>query len=724
MTLRARSLPVALAVMAAALGLALLLAPPAWLPDLSLAALRQQCDHWAQVAAAAPWAAAGLYVGAYALLAALSVPGAAVLTLAGGAVFGFWRGLGLALFGATAGAWVAFLVARHLLRAPLRARFAQGLGVVDAGIARDGPAYLLTLRLVPVFPFWLVNLLMALTSMRGRDFVACSLLGMLPGTAVYVAAGRQLGALRQMSDVLSPGLLLALAALAALPWLAKAGLAGLRERRAYARWPRPKRFDRNLIVIGAGAGGLVTSYLAAALKARVTLVEAHQMGGDCLNTGCVPSKALIRLARAAHEVRHAGRFGLRAGAVQVDFAAVMERVREVVQAIAPHDAVARYEGLGVEVLQGHAHVASPWAVDIRLHDGRQQRLTARHLVIATGARPVVPAIPGLAELGVLTSDTVWSLRQAPERLLVLGGGPLGCELAQAFARLGVAVTLIERAPQLMGREDADVAALVRERLEADGVRVLTGHEAVRAERDAQGRKALQLRAGDQDFSLSGDAILCAVGRSARVQGFGLEALGLALTPDGRLAVNDRLETSLPNILAVGDVAAPAQFTHLAGHMAWTAAVNALFGRFRRFRLDLGVLPWVTYTAPEVARVGLSEREAAQRGLAVELTRFPLGESDRALCEGATEGFIKVLTPPGSDRILGVTIVGEQAGEMLTEFVLAMKHGLGLKALLATLHAYPTWADANKATAGVWRRAHAPGRLLRWLPRLHAWERGE
>jgi pyruvate/2-oxoglutarate dehydrogenase complex dihydrolipoamide dehydrogenase (E3) component/uncharacterized membrane protein YdjX (TVP38/TMEM64 family) len=689
----------------------------------SLAQLQQQREAWSQAVSAAPLRHALGFVALYVALAALSFPGATVLTLAGGALFGFWSGLGLVIVGASLGALAAFAVARYLLREPLQARYAERLAPVNAGIARDGLAYLLTLRLVPVFPFWLINLLMALTPMRARDFFVVSLVGMLPATAVYVNAGTRLAQVGQLADVLSPALLGAFALLGLFPWLAKGLVAVLRRRRLYARWTRPRRFDRNLIVIGAGAGGLVTSYLAAALRARVTLVEAHRMGGDCLNTGCVPSKALIRAAKAAHEIRHAERFGLEAGPLRVDFAAVMERVAGVVRAIEPHDSAARYESLGVEVLAGRARLVSPWQVEVELNDGSRRALSAPHLVIATGAQPVLPAIPGLAELGALTSDTVWSLREAPERLLLLGGGPIGCELAQAFARLGVAVTLIEMAPQLMGREDADVAALVRARLEGDGVRVLTGHQALRAERDALGRKSLVLRAESGQFNVAGDVILCAVGRRARVEGFGLEELGLTLTPRGSLQVNAQLQTRLPNVYAVGDVAAPYQFTHLAGHMAWTAAVNALFGRFKRFPLDLRALPWVTYTDPEVARVGLSEREAAEQGLAVEVTRYALAESDRAICEDATEGFVKLLTAPGRGRLLGVTVVGPHAGEMLAEFVLAMKQGLGLDALLATIHAYPTWADANKAAAGAWKRAHAPQRVLAWLERLHRWERG-
>ena len=689
---------------------------------LSLDTLKAQQVALQQQVDAQPLRAALLYFALYVAVTAVSLPGAAVLTLAAGALFGFWQGLLLVSFASSLGALLAFLAARYLLRDSIQQRFGARLAPINEGVAREGGLYLLSLRLVPLFPFWLVNLLMALTPMRALPFYGVSQLGMLPGTAVYVNAGTQLAAVSSLSDVLSPALLGSFVLLGLFPLLAKGLMGALQRRKAYAGHNRPKRFDRNLIVIGAGAAGLVTSYIAAAVKAKVTLVEGHKMGGDCLNYGCVPSKALIRSAKAAQQLREAGDFGLQPVAAQVDFAAVMQRVQRIVARIEPHDSVERYSGLGVDVVQGHARLIDPWTVEI---DGRQ-RLTAPQIVIATGARPFVPPIPGLDAVGYLTSDTLWGLPEAPRRLLVLGGGPIGCELAQAFARLGIAVTQVEMAPRLMLREDEEVSRLVQQSLEADGVRVLTGHQALRAELH-EGGKRLWVKHPGGETALDFDTLLVAVGRAARVEGFGLEELGVPLSPRKTIAVNAQLQsTKFPNLYAVGDVAGPYQFTHTAAHMAWYAAVNALFGRFKRFAVDYRVIPWVTFTDPEVARVGLSEQDAREQGIAVEVTRYGLDDLDRAIADagdGEAQGFVKVLTTPGGDRILGATIVGHHAGELLAEFVLAMKHGLGLNKILGTIHAYPTWVEANKYAAGQWKRAHAPERLLAWVQRLHAWERG-
>ncbi|MGA1318351.1 MAG: FAD-dependent oxidoreductase, partial [Rubrivivax sp.] len=556
-------------------------------------------------------------------------------------------------------------------------------------------------------------------------FYVVSQIGMLAGTAVYVNAGTQLAAIRSPGDIVSPALLGSFVLLGLFPLLAKAGVGWLQRRKVYAKWPKPKSFDRNLVVIGAGAGGLVTSYIAAAVKARVTLVEGHRMGGDCLNYGCVPSKALIRSAKVAQVLKKAQAFGVADAAGRVDFAAVMQRVHRVIGEIEPHDSVERYTAMGVEVLQGHARITSPWRVEVTLADGTSQTLTTRSIVIATGASPFVPPIPGLQEAGVLTSDTVWGLRELPQRLLVLGGGPIGCELAQSFARLGSTVTQVEMAERLMVREDPEVAELVTASLRADGVQVLTGHQAVRVEQ-VDGRKQLIARHGQgaqaREVAIPFDALLCAVGRSPRVSGYGLEALGIPLTPRGTIETNAWLQTRYPNIYAVGDVAGPYQFTHTAAHQAWYAAVNALFGRLRRFKADYRVIPWATFTDPEVARVGLSEAEATAQGIAFEVTRYGIDDLDRAIADGTAHGFVKVLTVPGKDRILGVTIVGEHAGDLLAEYVLAMKHGLGLNKILGTIHTYPTLSEANKYAAGQWKRAHAPERLLRWVQRYHAWER--
>lgn len=671
-----------------------------------------------------PWLAALIFFLIYVSVTGLSVPGAAVMTLAAGALFGLGFGTLLVSFASTLGATLAMLASRYLLRDAITKKFGARLSAIDAGLARDGAFYLFTLRLVPVFPFFVINLLMGLTRIPARRFFWVSQLGMLPGTVVYVNAGTQLAQLKSLSDVASPTLWLSLALLGILPWIGKALVGWLQTRRRYSAWQRPKRFDRNLIVIGAGAAGLVTSYIGAAVKAKVSLIEAHKMGGDCLNYGCVPSKALIKSAKVAHQIRHAEHYGLSANTPSFSLATVMQRVLEIIRAVEPHDSIERYTGLGVDVIQGYAKLVDPWTVEIALGGGGSQRLSARSIVIAAGAAPFVPALPGLAEVGYLTSDTLWESLAArtemPKRMVVLGGGPIGCELAHAFARLGVAITQIEQGERLLKREDEDVSQFAHAALSRDGVRVLTSHKALRCEKVGAEKVIIVEHAGVEERIVFDD-LICAVGRVARLDGYGLEALGIETNKT--VLTNEYLETLYPNIFAAGDVAGPYQFTHAAAHQAWYASVNALFGRFKKFKVDYSVLPWTTFIDPEIARVGLNEQEAKEKGVAVEITRYGLDDLDRAIADGAAHGFVKVLTEPGRDRILGVTIVGEHAGDLLAEFVLAMKHGLGLNKILSTIHTYPTWAEANKYAAGEWKRAHAPQRVLAWLERYHRWQRG-
>jgi len=691
---------------------------------LTLETLQARRGEFIALKDQSPWLVTGLAFAGYVLVAALSLPGALVMTLAMGALFGLLWGTLLVSFASSIGATLAFLVSRYLLRDAVQQRFGDKLKAINDGIARDGALYLFTLRMVPVFPFFLINLLMGLTPMRARTFYWVSQVGMLAGTLVFVNAGTQLAQLQSLSGILSPSLLFSFVLLGAFPMIANKFIQWLQSRRVYARWQRPTKFDRNLIVIGGGAAGLVSAYIAAAVKAKVTLIETHKMGGDCLNYGCVPSKALIRSAKLAQQMRHGEHYGLSSTQPEFSFRKVMARVHEVIRTVAPHDSVERYTGLGVEVLQGHARIADPWTVEIKLNDGTTQRLTTRSIVIATGARPFVPPLPGLEEVGYVTSDTLWDefaeLDEAPERLVVLGGGPIGCELAQSFARLGSGVTQIEMAPRIMIREDEEVSELARAALAADGVEVLTGHKAMRCEKEGE-RKYIVVEHDGESRRIEFDALICAVGRSARLKGFGLEELGI---PAQRtVTTNDYLETLCPNIYAAGDVAGPYQFTHTAAHQAWYAAVNALFGDFKRFRVDYSVIPWSTFIDPEVARVGLNEQEAREQGIAHEVTRYGIDDLDRAIADGSAYGFVKVLTVPGRDKILGVTIVGEHAGDLLAEFVLAMKHGLGLNKILGTIHIYPTLAEANKYAAGEWKRAHAPQGVLRWLEKYHAWRRG-
>jgi pyruvate/2-oxoglutarate dehydrogenase complex dihydrolipoamide dehydrogenase (E3) component/uncharacterized membrane protein YdjX (TVP38/TMEM64 family) len=652
----------------------------------------------------------------YVLVAALSLPAAALLTLAGGAVFGFWWGLLLVSFASSIGATLAFLMARTLLRDWVQQRFGNYLAPINRGIEKDGIFYLFTLRLVPLFPFFLVNLVMGLMPISTRAYYLVSQLGMLFGTALYVNLGAQLGLVESIPGVLSVGVLRAILALGLFPWLARALLRRYRERRLLRGFSKPKRFDTNLIVVGAGSAGLVTAYIAALAQAKVTLVERQRMGGDCLYTGCVPSKTLLRSAAVSHLFRRAPEFGIQTSAVDVDFTAVMQRVQAVIREIEPHDSVERYTKLGVDCVQGDARLVSPWCVEV---DGKP--LTARNIVIATGARPRIPKIPGLGDVGYLTSETVWELESLPARLLVLGGGPVGCELAQAFARLGSTVTIVNQKERLLPREDHEVSALLESTFHREGIRILHGSMVRDFRRDAEGRKLAELDTSELP-PIEFDVVLLALGRSANVEGLGLEQLGIGLTSSGTVEVNEYLQTACPTVFACGDVAGPYQFTHMAAFQAWFASINALFGFFRRFRIDYRVVPTATFVDPEIARVGLSEDEARRQGIAHDTTRYELAELDRAIADGNTSGFLKVLTVPGKDRILGVTIVGNHAAELLAQFNLAMTHGLGLKQIMGTIQVYPSFAESSKFVAGAWRRQHAPEWLYPWLERWHRWRR--
>lgn len=684
---------------------------------LSLASFNARKGELIAFVQTAPLASATIFFLVYVAVTALSLPAAALLTLAGGALFGLLQGFLLVSFASTVGATLAFLASRYLLRDWVQGRFRDSLKTINQGVAKEGAFYLFGLRLVPLFPFFLINLVLGLTPMRTSTFYWVSQLGMLPGTLVYVNAGTQLGQLETLKGILSPGLLLSFALLGLFPLLAKKVMALIASRRSLAAYPKPRHFDRNLIVIGAGAAGLVTSYIAAATRAKVTLIERHQMGGDCLNTGCVPSKSLIRAAKWRHEQRRASEFGFSATEPEMDFKALMARIHRVIQAIEPHDSVERYTALGVECLQGEAQILDPYRVQIG-----NQILTTRSIVIATGAKPFVPPIPGIEMVPYLTSDTLWQLQEAPRRLMILGAGPIGCELSQAFQRLGIAVTLVDRAPRILPREDADAASLVQDALVREGVSLKLNCEAQRFIHKDEAYSLECRSASGEITAIEFDQLLVASGRRANTEGLGLDRLGISLNSNGTLPVNDYLQTSIPTLFACGDVAGPYQFTHTAAHQAWYASVNALFGALKKFAVDYRVIPWATFTDPEVARVGLNETDAKAQDIAYEVTRYDIDDLDRAIADGEAKGYIKVLTAPGKDTILGVTFVGHHAGDLIAEFVLAMKQGIGLNKILGTIHIYPTLAESTKYVAGQWKRNHAPERLLRWVEQWHRWRR--
>lgn len=686
------------------------------LAELSLEGLKARQASLGSWVSAHHWLALGSFFLAYIAVTSMSLPGAAILTLAAGALFGLIEGTVLVSFASSIGATLAFLVSRFVLRDSLRKKYGKRLQSFDEGIERDGGFYLFTMRLVPAFPFFLVNLLAGLTALKTRVFYLVSQIGMLPGTIVFVYAGTQLAQVDSLSGILSPPLIGAFVLLGLMPLLMRWLTRWLKARRIYKGYKKPGQFDFNLIVIGAGSAGLVSAYIAATVKAKVALIERHKMGGDCLNTGCVPSKALLRTARLMAEARTSERFGIAKMNAEVNFADVMQRVHEVIAKVAPHDSIDRYTELGVNVITGEARIVSPWEVEV---DG--QRYTARSLIIATGAQARVAKIEGLDSVDFRTSDTLWEIRELPKQLVIIGGGPIGCELAQAFARLGSKVTLVQKDSRLLPREDADAAALIEARFADEGIEVITECEAIRVEGDQSGGSLIGKRDG-KEVKFDFDRLLLALGRKPNVEGFGLQELGVEIDERGTVQTDALLRTNFPNILVAGDVAGPYQFTHVASHQAWYASVNALIAPFWSFKVDYRVIPWATFTDPEVARVGLSEAEANEQEIEVEVTKYGIDDLDRAIADSADYGYVKILTPPGKDKILGATIVGEHAGNLLAEFVLAMKHGIGLNKLLGTIHIYPTMSEANKMAAGVWKRAHAPEGILRMAGKFFTWRR--
>ncbi len=661
-----------------------------------------------------------IYASIYITVTGLSLPGATVLTLAGGAIFGLLWGTVIVSFASSIGATLAFLAARFLFRDAVKSRFCCRIQEIDEGINRDGAFYLLTLRLIPLFPFFMINLALGLTALKTRTYYWVSQVGMLAGTLIYVNAGTQLAKIESMSGIVSPALLGSFVLLGLFPLLAKIIVNNLQQRKLYEHWQKPKHFDKNIIVIGAGAGGLVSAYIATTVKAKVTIIEKNKMGGDCLNTGCVPSKALIRSAKWFALLKRSQEFGFKNAQADLDFSEVMNRVRSIIKTIEPHDSIERYNQLGVEVIIGEAKILSPWEVEVKTED-TVKTITSRSIIIATGARPFLPTIPGINEINALTSDTIWQLQELPKRLLVLGGGPIGCELAQCFARLGSEVTLVEQTSQLLSREDPEVSQAVTNRFLKEGIDLRLEHRAKEfiLQND---EKLLLTEYKGSPVKIGFDQVLIALGREASIKGFGAKDLGIILSSKKTIAINAFQETNYPNIYACGDVSGPYQFTHVAAHQAWYAAVNALFGQFKRFPTDYSVIPWATFTDPEVARVGLNEIDAKVQGIAYEISTYSLDDLDRAIADGEAHGFVKVLTQPGKDKILGVTIVGEDAGNLIAEFVLAMKHGIGLNKILGTIHIYPTLAEANKYVAGIWKQEHAPKILLSFLERLHSWRR--
>jgi len=657
-----------------------------------------------------------IYLVIYVAVAALSIPGAVILTLIGGAVFGLVWGLLIVSFASSIGATLAFLVSRTLLRDWVQSKFAEYLTPINKGIEKDGVFYLFSIRMVPLFPFFIVNLLMGLTPIKTFYFYIVSQIGMLLGTAVYINAGSELAQITSLSGLLSVSLVFSFSLLGLFPLIARGIVNYMQRNKIMKKFVKPKKFDVNVVVIGAGSAGLVASLIVAGAKAKVILVEKHKMGGDCLNTGCVPSKSLIRSGRIMSYIKRSEEYGINNGTGDVDFSKVMERIQAVIKTIEPHDSIERFTSLGVECVSGEAFIESPYTVRV---DDRV--INTRSIIVSTGARPLVPRIQGLDEIDYLTSDSVWGLRELPKHLLVVGGGPVGCELAQAFNNLGSQVTQVDMASRIMAREDPEVSVAVTDQFTKDGINVLTDHRLVKFGHD-DSQAFMEAEHQGQTVRVEFDKVLLAIGRKANVEGFGLEELKIPLTQNGTIEVNDAMQTSYPNIYACGDVVGPFQFTHMASFQAYFSSINAMLGGLWRLKAKYNAVPWAIFTHPEVARVGISEEEAKVRNVNYEVTRYDLDQLDRALADQEAHGFIKVLTAPGKDKILGVTIVGYHAGELINEFVFAMTHGMGLKKISAVTHIYPTLLEANKFAANAWRNARLPKKYFPWAERFFRWLR--
>ena len=659
-----------------------------------------------------------IYFVVYVVSVAISFPGATIFTLGAGAIFGLVTGTIIVSLASTLGATLSFLFSRYLFRDMVQSKFGSSLNSINKGLEEDGKFYLLSLRLIPAFPFFMINLLMGLSKISVLQFFLVSQIGMLPGTIVYVNAGTQLASLNNPKDIVSLPLLISFVALGLLPLFAKYIVNQIKINKIYKNYKKPNHFDYNIIAIGGGAAGLVTSYIASTVKAKVALIEKHKMGGDCLNYGCVPSKSIISSAKKVHLSKKGKEFGLKKVEIEFDFIDIMNRVSNIIKTIEPNDSIERYSKLGVDCITGSAKILSPYEIEVN-----GKILTTKNIVIATGASPLIPNIPGLDLVPYLTSETLWKLKSLPKNFLIIGAGAIGCEMAQAFSRLGSKVTLVEFADKILPRDDEDISLFMNNVLREEGITILTSHKLIEFIKSST-KFIAKIESNGIIKEIEFENVLLSMGRKPRIEGFGLEELGVKISNRQSIEVNEFMETNYPNIFACGDVAGPFQLTHTASHEAWYASVNALFGIFKKFKTDYSVIPYTTFTDPEVSHVGLSEDEAIKKNIPVEITKYDLHDLDRAITESENKGFIKVLTVPGKDTILGATIIGYNAGELLSEFVLAMKYKIGLNKILGTIHAYPTMAEGNKYVAGNWKKARKPEKLLKIVEEFHKWRRNK
>lgn len=662
-----------------------------------------------------PFSAAAIYLLIYVVVTAISIPGAVILTLAGGALFGLSHGTILVSFASTLGALFAFLVSRYFLHDFVQNKFSDRLQTINQKVEKEGAFYLLFLRLVPAFPFFLINLVMALTPIKAWTFYWVSQLGMLPATIIYVNAGTQIAKISSVKDIASPSLLIALTLLGLLPLITKSLMSLINSQRVYKLFKKPSSFQYNTIVLGGGSAGLVAAYTTRTLQGKVALIEKHNMGGDCLNTGCVPSKAILRSAKFVADIKNYADFGLTDAHYDVEFKNIIHRVKQKITTIEPKDSIQRYSELGVDCEQGVAKVLSPWEVSVN-----GKTLTAKNIIIATGATPKLPSITNLNQIPYLTTDSVWSLTELPEKLLIIGGGPIGCELGQAFARLGSNVTIVQRRSSILPNEEQQAAEEVQQALINDGITLFTNFSSESFISNDNGY-SLVGKHDKQQINIDFTHLLIATGRQANIDG--LETLDLEINEQGKVVTNDTLQTKYPNIYACGDVTSAMQYTHAASHQAWYAAFNALFHPLKKFKCNFDNLPRAVFTDPEIAGLGMTEAQVKSKGIDYQITTFPMDDIDRAITDNATSGFIKVITPSNNDKILGVCIVGEHASELLAEFVLAKTNGLGLNSILKTIHIYPTKSEINRMVTGKWRRSKLTERITNLLAKYQQWRLG-
>lgn len=652
-----------------------------------------------------------LYFFIYILVTATSIPAATILSLLGGFLFGNVLGVVLVSFASSIGATFAFFLSRYFFADYFKDKFSKLYEEVNQGIENEGIFYLFSLRLIPIIPFWLVNLAMGITKMRAWVFYTIGQIGMLPATIIYVNAGTQLSAITTPKEILSLKIILSFTLLGVFPLFAKWFIDFLKQKNIYRGFKRPKKFDYNMIVIGGGSAGLVTAYICASVKASVALIEKDAMGGECLNTGCVPSKALIRSSKVINLSKKANELGLEQIDIKFNFERIMERIHSVIKKIEPHDSVERYEKLGVKCLKGKAEIISPWEVKVN-----DQILTTKNITIATGASPLVIPFKGLDKIQYLTSNNLWNLRKLPARMVILGGGPIGCEMAQAFNRMGSKVYLVEMLDRIMNVEDQIVSDFITKKFKTEGIEVLTNHKAKEFLED----KTLICDFNGLEVKIPFDEVLLSLGRKANTLNLG--KLNINLRKNGTIETNKYLQTNFPNIFACGDVTGPYQFTHTASHQAWYCAVNGLFGKLKKFKVDYSVIPWCTFLDPEVATVGLNEQTAKKLGIPYQLFSYDISDLDRAIADSLDEGFVRVLTKPGTDTILGATIVAANASDLILEFISAMKNGFGLNDILSTIHIYPTMGEANKYLAGNWKRKQHGPKLFSLLQKFHLFMR--